>query len=167
MRPAMHAAETAGGEDPDAGERREVGGGRDGGRPGSAERGEDRQVAHARLGELLLRDPAHALGVEPDPRDAVEHGDGRRRDVPLDLSSSSNSSAASWLRGRGRPWEMIVDSSATTGRPSASASATSAEIRRDAHRVRIPHFGLVGGTVAVRRCDGHRRELRGRRSCPG
>ena len=71
----MHAAETAGREDPDAGERGQVRGRRDRGGSGAAARGEDRQVAHARLGEVLLRDPAHALVVEADPRNPVEHGD--------------------------------------------------------------------------------------------
>ena len=39
-------------------------------------------------------------------------------------SSCSNRRAATRLSGRGSPCEMIVDSSATTGVPEASASAT-------------------------------------------
>jgi Mg-chelatase subunit ChlD len=38
--------------------------------------------------------------------------------------------AVSRLRGAGMPWVMMVDSSATTGRPAASASRTSGSIRR-------------------------------------
>ena len=49
--------------------------------------------------------------------------------APACLTMSSSSTATSRLRGRGRPWEMIVDSRATTGRPAASASATSADTR--------------------------------------
>ena len=79
----MHAAETAGGEDADARERGEVGGRRDRRRPARAARREDRQVAHARLREVFLGDAAHALGVEPDRRNAVEHRDRRGRHTLL------------------------------------------------------------------------------------
>ena len=73
----MHAAEAAGREDPDAGERGQVRGRRD--RRGTAptSRSEDRQVADARLGELLLGDAADAVVVEADPGYTVEHRDRR------------------------------------------------------------------------------------------
>ena len=44
--------------------------------------------------------------------------------TPLSASSASNDLAAPRLPGRGRPCEMIVDSSATTGRPASRASLT-------------------------------------------
>jgi hypothetical protein len=74
----VHAAQSAGREDPDAGERGQVG--RRGHRGGTAPtaRGEDREVADARLGELLLRDAVHAGVVEADPGYTVEHRDRRR-----------------------------------------------------------------------------------------
>src|SRR5690606_32215176 len=67
----------------------------------------------------------------------------------------SNSRAASRLRGRGRPWEMIVDSSATTGRPRLRASATSADGMNGAGVLMAPQaYGsrprpLRAGTPAV------------------
>ena len=44
--------------------------------------------------------------------------------TPASVSSASNDLAAARLAGLGRPWEMIVDSSATTGRPAARAALT-------------------------------------------
>src|SRR6266566_1107931 len=44
--------------------------------------------------------------------------------TPWPARMASNSRAASRLPGRGRPWEMIVDSSATTGAPDRSAALT-------------------------------------------
>ena len=49
--------------------------------PRAPARGEDRQVAHARLGEVVVGDAAHALGVQSDLRHAVEHGDRGRGDA--------------------------------------------------------------------------------------
>src|SRR5262249_43560168 len=46
--------------------------------------------------------------------------------APPSRTACSNSRASTALSGRGRPWLMIVLSSATTARPSARASATSA-----------------------------------------
>src|ERR1017187_3325673 len=45
--------------------------------------------------------------------------------TPAARSIASSSKATSRLRGRGRPWLMIVDSRATTGRPASSAARTS------------------------------------------
>ena len=45
--------------------------------------------------------------------------------TPAARSIASSSKATSRLRGRGRPWLMIVDSRATTGRPASSAAWTS------------------------------------------
>ena len=49
--------------------------------------------------------------------------------APAARTAASISRATSRLRGRGSPWEMIVLSSATTGRPAASASETSSWMR--------------------------------------
>ena len=49
--------------------------------------------------------------------------------APAERTAASISRATSRLRGRGSPWEMIVLSSATTGRPEASASETSSWMR--------------------------------------
>ena len=64
--------------------------------------------------------------AEADPGDAVEHG-GDRRDRPARRGRRRGSgSRASRLCGLGRPrFEKIVDSSATTARPSRRACATS------------------------------------------
>ena len=45
--------------------------------------------------------------------------------APASRTAASALVAVSRLRGRGRPWDTSVDSNATTGRPSSSASATS------------------------------------------
>ncbi len=47
--------------------------------------------------------------------------------TPDCVSRASNESAAARFAGLGSPWEMIVDSSATTGRPCASAARTARE----------------------------------------
>ena len=49
--------------------------------------------------------------------------------APAARTSASSSRATSRLRGRGSPWLISVLSSATTGRPPATASATSGAIR--------------------------------------
>ena len=49
--------------------------------------------------------------------------------APSSRTAASISPAIRRLSGRGSPWARIVDSSATTGRPSASAAATSSAIR--------------------------------------
>ncbi len=49
--------------------------------------------------------------------------------TPAARSCCSASSATARLRGRGRPWVKMVDSSATTGRPSARACTTSSVTR--------------------------------------
>src|SRR3546814_10654951 len=49
--------------------------------------------------------------------------------APLSRTLASMPRATSRLSGCGSPWLMIVDSSATTARPSASAVATSGWIR--------------------------------------
>ncbi len=50
--------------------------------------------------------------------------------TPIAVRIASNPRAASRLSGRGRPCEMIVDSSATTGVPASSAAATAGEMLR-------------------------------------
>ena len=76
----------------------------------------------------LRAGPADAvvlLGVDAHPRDAVQH---RRhgRHAPPARTTATHRSSASRLAGEGSPrFEKIVDSSATTGAPAASASATS------------------------------------------
>ena len=45
--------------------------------------------------------------------------------APSSRTTSSAATATSRFSGRGSPWAMIVLSSATTGRPSSSASVTS------------------------------------------
>src|SRR4029078_7227060 len=53
--------------------------------------------------------------------------------APCERTASSISRATRRLSGRGSPWAMIVLSSATTGRPPASASATSGWTRTGDH----------------------------------
>jgi hypothetical protein len=49
--------------------------------------------------------------------------------APEARTTASTSRAVAKLSGNGMPWEMIVDSSATTGRCAASAAATSGDTR--------------------------------------
>ena len=69
--------------------------------------------------------------------------------TPAARSCCSNERAASRLRGRGRPWLMMVDSSATTGRPAASASATGS-----ATRTRSPRPSTTPRSVRTRAAVG-------------
>ena len=50
--------------------------------------------------------------------------------APVERIAASDAVATSTFCGYGRPWLMSVDSRATTGRPSRSASATSGAIAR-------------------------------------
>src|SRR6516164_2733298 len=65
---------------------------------------------------------------------------------------ASNSRAASRLPGRGRPCEMIVDSSATTGAPDRSAALTGADIstRDDTRTIVSPSGRHPAGTPQPR-----------------
>src|SRR5580698_9044702 len=76
--------------------------------------------------------------------------------APLPATVRSNSSAARMLSGRGRPWVMIVDSSATTGSPSASAPATLSETStlRAADLTGAPYRDHVGMALEQATVDG-------------
>ncbi len=50
--------------------------------------------------------------------------------APAARTSASTSAAVAAFSGQGMPWVMMVDSSATTGRPAASASRTSGAMSR-------------------------------------
>lgn len=69
-RAAVHPAQIAGREN--ANTRRRS----DRRRPTRASRRENGQVAHTRLGEIVVSDAPHTLSVEADARHAVEHRDG-------------------------------------------------------------------------------------------
>src|SRR5882757_9104116 len=71
--------------------------------------------------------------------------------APASRAVCSKTRATSALRGRGKPCEMIVDSSATTGRRSASAVATSSDICTDTPTVNQKPVDSVGRVVAIRR----------------
>ena len=74
---AVHSPEAAGGENPHAGQGGEVAGSRDSG-GGALSRGcDDRQVSDGCLGEVVLGDTAHTLGVETDLWHSIEHSDCR------------------------------------------------------------------------------------------
>ena len=113
---------------------------------------------------------SRSAGAEPDPEAAVHDGDRsparrRRRARSPRPAAPSRGSADS-----GMPWVMMVDSSATTARPSASASATSgADCReRDAgHGNRHPVGPLrplEGAAVTSVKGRGNRRRMPN--SCP-
>ena len=97
---AVDAAQTAGGEDPDAGvvgdERRRC----DGGGTAAAARQHDREVAHAQLGQVLGGDALQLVIGEPGLELAVEHRDGGGHDVGFDqqLLEPSGSGEVLWLR---------------------------------------------------------------------
>ena len=64
--------------------------------------------------------------------------------TPWAARTSSNPWAAARLPGRGKPCEMIVDSSATTGWPAASAALTRGDIStRDGTRTIVSSGGAV------------------------
>ena len=81
--------------------------------PRAAASGRSRTLSLAMSVVAMRRQP---VLVEADVRLAVEHGDRRRHRAGRGTAASS-SRATSRLRGRGRPWAMIVDSSATTAPP--------------------------------------------------
>ncbi len=64
--------------------------------------------------------------------------------TPWRLRIASNSHAALRLPGRGRPCEMIVDSSATTGARAASASLTAGETFTRDDTARLSHCPAGG-----------------------
>ena len=138
-RVAVHAAEAAGGEDADARARREVGGGGDRraavrrrGRPPA--RGRARRTSRRRRARRSSLSASSSSPTRTSPRDHARSSPAR---LPPPGPPPRPACATSRLRGRGRPWLMIVLSSATTGRPSASASATSGAILMP-HRLRRP-----------------------------
>ena len=102
------------------------GGAGDGGRPAAAQRDGDAQVAHPQLGQAGRRRrpgrarPRSGPTCAPPSSTAIVAGT-----APPARTASSSSSATSRLSGAGSPWASSVLSSATTGRPVLSASATS------------------------------------------
>ena len=90
--------------------------------------GRPRPARHARRPCVRAEDPRVLVRVETDTSDAVEHRrHGRHRARPRGWRPRQRSSACA-LAGDGRPrLEKIVDSNATTGRPSATTRATSSE----------------------------------------
>src|SRR5215469_7395827 len=81
--------------------------------------------------ETLMTDSSSAIRSSSEPESPTFGTPSIRAIVagvtPVSNSSASNESAAARLDGRGRPWEMIVDSSATTGRPASSAERTAGD----------------------------------------
>ena len=111
-----------------------------------------------------------ALTTAPGGAVAERHR-GRRRDrptrnrpsrmatvagtAPASRTAASDARATAMLSGCGRPWLMSVDSSATTGRPAASAAATSGgegQTLGDGHRpmVRQPSWSSRRGAATWR-----------------
>jgi hypothetical protein len=124
--PAMHAADPAGGEDRDAGHMRAIivaatvvapvpPAGQAGGQIGAAELHAATPVPARRARRRRARRGAPAIT-------AMVAGT-----APAARTSASTARAVSTFCGQGMPWVMIVDSSATTGAPEASASATSGD----------------------------------------
>jgi len=60
-----------------------MGSSRNRGGSGCSCRCQHRQVVHARLCEILLRNSTQALRIQADLRHPVEHGDSRRSDVGI------------------------------------------------------------------------------------
>ena len=106
-------------------------------------RGDRRQVAHAGLDDVgRLGDAASAprrRGRSGPRRRRRRSSPGRRR---LARTAASISRAIRALSGRGRPWLMIVLSSATTGAPARQGVG---DLRID------PHCSDVGEVLDVRR----------------
>ena len=69
--------------------------------------------------------------------------------APPARTAASTSSAAARLSGRGSPWASSVLSSATTGRPALSASATSGErtVRREGRGRGVHPVIMEGGIL--------------------
>src|SRR5262249_22681053 len=78
--------------------------------------------------------------------------------APVARTTSSTCRATSRLSGRGRPWLMIVDSRATTGRPAASADPTSASTERPVDAEVCDGVSGMAGEPRVR--PGRRRTFR-------
>jgi hypothetical protein len=76
-----------------------------------ATNGSEAMISSARSSSPMRRHAVH---------DAIVAGT-----APVSRTAASISRAIRRLSGRGRPWAMIVDSSATTARPAAMAPATS------------------------------------------
>ena len=93
--------------------------------PRAARMGRSRTLAFARSSSAIRRTPSASSPMRGTPSSTATVAGV----TPVSRKMLSNSSAAAWLRGRGRPWLMMVDSRATTGRPAASAAATSSERR--------------------------------------
>ena len=102
--------------------------------------GGEREVAGAALGDVVAGGDRVERGVvEPDAhgcRRAARSWPARR---PRARTASSSSRAIRALSGRGRPWAMIVDSSATTG---AARGQRLGDLGRDA-RSRAALRGLT------------------------
>ena len=92
--------------------------------------GRSRTLALARSSSAMRRTPSSSRPIRGMPSStAIVAGV-----TPWSRRIVSNSRAASRLRGRGSPCEMIVDSSATTGAPRSSAAETSSETTNAAMR---------------------------------
>ena len=140
-RAAVHAADAAGGEHPDAGERGDAHGGRHGGGAGGAAW----RPATAGRGWWPCARPARWPGARSCSGERpTQHTPSSTAMVagvaPLARTMPSTSVAICTFCGYGMPWLMMVLSSATTGRPAASASATSG--RTDRFDARSSVIGL-------------------------
>ena len=96
-------------------------------RPWPRARCDGRQVARTHLDDVVAAARSASSASSSSPMRARARRRARSSPAPRRAArtASSISRATRRLSGRGRPWLMIVDSSATTGRPAASASATS------------------------------------------
>ena len=92
-------------------------------------RREHRQIANAGLGHRLVGNTFDSRRIESDMWHAVQHRNSRRCHTCVAKNRLEFESRLRRLRGRGNPWEMIVDSSATTGRRSWIAVSTSSANR--------------------------------------
>ena len=127
-RAAVHAAEPAGGEHADAGARGEVRGRGDRGGGRAAARDHGREVAHARLGDVVAEgERLERVVVEPDADDAVDDGDRGRARRRRARTAASISRATSRLRPAREP---VGDERALQ------------RDDRDARRERVRHLGL-------------------------
>ena len=127
---AVHAADAAGGEDLDAGEAGADHRRGDGGRRRSSPR---RAPRRGRRGESLRTSGGRGegrrarSGSRPTWMRAVHHRDRRRAPRRRRGPRPRRRGRSRGSPATGMPWVMIVDSSATSGRRAAIASATSAE----------------------------------------
>ena len=133
QRPAMDAADPAGREHPDPGRSGRDHRRRDGRRRPAAVGQRRRQAGPGGLADRAGRSGRERLErgiVQPDEQPAGMDRDRRRDGAGRADGRLGCRRATSRFCGYGRPWLMSVDSRATTGRPSASAAATSGLMSR-------------------------------------